>query len=66
MYMNSFKSLTDNELLLLYKQGNVAAFEALVLRHKDRLYTSIIFLVKDEWLAEDIFQETFLKALYCV
>ena len=61
--MNSFKSLTDNELLLLYKQGNVAAFEALVLRHKDRLYTSIIFMVKDEWLAEDIFQDTFYKVI---
>lgn len=66
MYMNSLTSLTDNELLLHYKQGNVKAFETLVLRHKDRVYSSIYFLMKDEWIAEDIFQETFLKALHCV
>lgn len=64
--MNSLTTISDNELLVLYKQGNVAAFETLVLRHKDRVYSSIYFLVKDEWLAEDIFQETFLKAINCV
>lgn len=64
--MSALSSFSDNELLLQYKQGNVSAFETLVYRHKDRVYSSIYFMVKDQWLAEDIFQETFLKALHSV
>jgi len=37
--------------------------EVLVLRHKDKLYTSIYFLVKDKYLAEDIFQDVFIKII---
>lgn len=37
--------------------------ETLVLRHKNRIYTSIKFLVKDEYLAEDILQETFIRII---
>ena len=35
----------------------------LVLRHKDKLYTSILFLVKDKYLAEDIFQDVFIRII---
>ena len=37
--------------------------EALVLRHKDKLYTSILFLVKDKYLAEDIFQDVLINII---
>jgi RNA polymerase sigma-70 factor (ECF subfamily) len=43
--------------------GNLEALEALVLRHKDKLYTSILFLVKDKYLAEDIFQDVFIRII---
>jgi RNA polymerase sigma-70 factor (ECF subfamily) len=54
---------TDHELIHLFVDGNTEALEALVLRHKDKLYTSILFLVKDKYLAEDIFQEVFIRII---
>jgi RNA polymerase sigma-70 factor (ECF subfamily) len=57
----SFK--TDNELIQLFREGNLDALEMLVLRHKDKLYTSILFLVKDKYLAEDIFQDVFIRII---
>ena len=44
---SSLRTKTDHELIHLFKDGNLDALEALVLRHKDKLYTSILFLVKD-------------------
>ena len=61
--MNHLSKLSDHELINLFNAGNVNAFEALVLRHKDKLYTSILFLVKDKYLAEDIFQDVFIRAI---
>jgi RNA polymerase sigma-70 factor (ECF subfamily) len=43
--------------------GDLHALEALVIRHKDKLYTSILFLVKDKYLAEDIFQDVLIKII---
>lgn len=54
---------TDHELLTRYKAGDTEALNNLILKHKDRVYTSIIILVKDQYLAEDIFQETFIKVI---
>jgi RNA polymerase sigma factor (sigma-70 family) len=54
---------TDHELIRLFTGGQAEALEALVLRHKDKLYTSILFLVKDKYLAEDIFQEVFIRVI---
>jgi len=53
--------LTDQELIPLYLQGNQSAFEILLSRHKDKIYTSIYLFVKDNELAEDIFQDVFIK-----
>src|SRR3954465_7818537 len=61
--MKAFVKKTDNELITLFNTGDVNALEALVLRHKDKLYTSIFFLVKDKYLAEDIFQDVFIKII---
>ncbi|WP_205573343.1 RNA polymerase sigma factor [Flavisolibacter nicotianae] len=55
--------LSDHELINLFNTGNVNAFETLVLRHKDKLFTSILFLVKDKYLAEDIFQDVFIRVI---
>lgn len=59
----STQTLTDQQLVDLYLQGNEKGLESLLLRHKSKLFTSIIVIVKDKALAEDIFQETFFKVI---
>ena len=54
---------SDQELINQYLSGNQLALERLILRHKNKVFTSIYLMVKDEFLAEDIFQETFIKAI---
>ncbi len=61
--MKAFNKKTDHELIHLFTDGNLDALETLVLRHKDKLYTSILFLVKDKYLAEDIFQDVFIRII---
>ena len=61
--MNTFNKKTDHELIHLFMDDNLNALETLVMRHKDKLYTSILFLVKDKYLAEDIFQEVFIRVI---
>lgn len=61
--MKSHYVKTDNELIHLFMDGDMAALETLILRHKDKLYTSILFLVKDKYLAEDIFQDVLIKII---
>ncbi len=61
--MKALSKKTDHELIHLFTEGNVDALEILVLRHKDKLYTSILFLVKDKYLAEDIFQDAFIRII---
>jgi RNA polymerase sigma factor (sigma-70 family) len=55
--------LTDPELIHAYTHGNEQALETLIRRHKDKVYTSVYMLVKDKYLAEDIFQDAFLKMI---
>ena len=54
---------TDQVLVQNFLNGDSIAFEKLLLRHKNRVYAFIISKVKDPALAEDIFQETFLKVI---
>lgn len=61
--MKSLLHKTDHELIHLFIDGDGSALEALVLRHKDKLYTSILFLMKDKYLAEDIFQDVLIKII---
>ena len=56
-------SLNDSELLSAYVKGNEEAFAELVNRHKDRVFTTILLIVKDRYLAEDLMQEVFIKAI---
>jgi RNA polymerase sigma factor (sigma-70 family) len=61
--MPSLTSLNDHELVNSFVSGNINALETLILRHKDKIYTSILFLVKDQYLAEDIFQDAFIRII---
>lgn len=61
--MNDLKQMTDDMLVSLYVGGNNSAFDVLLNRHKDRLYSYIYFIVRSREVAEDIFQETFVKAI---
>jgi RNA polymerase sigma factor (sigma-70 family) len=59
----NIKALSDQELIELYLTGNENSFEVLLTRHKNKIYTSIYLFVKDHDLAEDIFQEVFIKII---
>lgn len=55
------QKLTDQELIKTYLNGHDKAFEVLLKRHKDKIYTSIYLFVKDSEKANDIFQDVFIK-----
>jgi len=57
------KTLNDRDLVRSYLSGNERAFEELLSRHKSKIYTSIYLFVKEKSLAEDIFQDTFIKII---
>lgn len=61
--MQSSKSCTDQDLIRTYICGEERAFEILLNRHQGKIYTSIYMFVKDTDLANDIFQETFIKVI---
>ncbi|MBL7700861.1 MAG: sigma-70 family RNA polymerase sigma factor [Ferruginibacter sp.] len=61
--MKNLITLTDEQLIALFKEGNTYAMEVLVNRHKERIHTSIYLMVKDKYLAEDIFQDLFIKVI---
>lgn len=61
--MRSIIDLTDQQLIQLFINGNSEALEELVHRHKERIFTSIVLLVKDKSLAEDIFQDVFIRII---
>lgn len=54
---------SDSQLVSLYQTGNEEAFEMLLHRHKSRIYTAIYMIVKDRYEAEDLLQDTFIKAV---
>ena len=57
------QQLNDKELIQEYLKGNDKAFEILLNRHRDKIYTSIYLFTKDPDLSEDIFQEVFIKII---
>lgn len=61
--MQKLKQLTDEQLVAAYATGSNEAFDTLLNRHSTRLFTYILHIVKDSALADDIFQETFVKAI---
>ncbi|MBO6287375.1 MAG: sigma-70 family RNA polymerase sigma factor [Prevotella sp.] len=61
--MNSFSQMTNEELALSYVEGNNRAFDELLRRTQSELFTYILCVVHDEEMANDIFQETFVKVI---
>lgn len=55
--------LTDNELIASYQSGNEHALRTLIARYEKRLFSYIMLSVKNKELAEDIFQDTFIKVI---
>ncbi len=64
--MKSLVQLTDEELVKLYVDGKNEAFDILLSRHKNKVFSYIFFIVHDKVLTEDIFQETFVKAIITI
>ena len=60
------RNVADETLVALYAQGNNEAFDLLLERHKERIYSYIYYNVHKEEVAEDIFQETFVKAIVTI
>lgn len=60
------KNLTDDVLVTLYSKGHNEAFDELLSRHKDKLYTYIYMIVQNREMAEDIFQDTFTKVIVTI
>lgn len=58
--------LTDDQLVAAYAKGDNEAFDTLLNRHQSNIYNYILRLVKDEDVANDIFQETFVKAIMTI
>ena len=55
--------ISDQELIRNYLDGNEACLEMLIKRHKRKVFTSILMVVNDRYIAEDLFQETFIKVV---
>ena len=64
--MKMIKDKSDDQLISLYVDGNNEAFDSLLERHKDRVFAYIYHSVKNEELADDIFQDTFVKAIMTI
>ncbi|MCF2578102.1 MAG: sigma-70 family RNA polymerase sigma factor [Prevotella sp.] len=61
--MKKLQDMTDEELALSYIDGNNRAFDLLLLRNQSNIYSYILFIVHDRETAEDLFQDTFVKAI---
>ncbi len=61
--MKKFEGMTDEALAILYVKGNNSAFDELLERTQTKLFTYIMFVVHDHDVADDIFQETFVKVI---
>ena len=61
--MSKIPMMEDKDLVRLYQNGNQEAISELVKRYKQRIHSTIFFLVKKQELAEDLFQETFIKII---
>ena len=61
--MQKLTNLTDEQLVRAYVDGNNAAFDTLLRRHQSKLFSYILRIVKNRDIADDIFQETFVKII---
>src|SRR4051812_48300806 len=63
LFMKTLVLETDSLLIQQFRNGNDKALEVLIWRYKEKIFSSILFLVKDKYLAEDLFQDTFIKII---
>ena len=61
--MKNLIVMTDEELAMDYVNGNNRAFDELLFRHQSKLFSYILFVVRDREIADDLFQETFVKVI---
>ena len=61
--MLKISEMTDEELAMAYVNGNNKAFDLLLERNQSKLFSYILFIVHDKEMAEDLFQETFVKII---
>ncbi len=61
--MTNYSMITDEQLVALFCAGQNEAFDELLLRYKDKLYAYIAFYTKNNDITDDLFQETFVKAI---
>ena len=61
--MDVYSKMTDEELAIAYIKGDNNAFDLLLSRNQQRLYSYILFVVHDSEMAEDVFQDTFVKVI---
>ena len=61
--MKCLNNLTDQQLIHMYMEGDADALATIIVRYKDKIFTSIYLLVKDRYLAEDIFQDVFIRVI---
>ena len=61
--MANYSSMTDEQLVKAYADGSNSAFDILLKRHQNRIFNYILRIIKNEDIANDIFQETFVKAI---
>lgn len=61
--MKNLNQFTDEQLVKLYEEGKNEAFEILLTRYKSKVYSYIFIIVRNRELTEDIFQDTFVKAI---
>ncbi len=64
--MNTLKSMTDEQLVVLYAKGENAAFDVILNRYKSSIHSYIYYIVRNRDLTEDIFQETFVKVIMTI
>lgn len=64
--MENLNVLTDDMLVARYQGGDDEAFDELLVRYQGKLYNYILFAVRNQELAEDLFQETFVKAIVTI
>lgn len=61
--MENLNLMTDEELAIMYVDGDNKAFDLLLSRNQEKLFTYILFVVRDSEMANDMFQETFFKVV---
>ena len=64
--MQKMTRLADEKLVAAYANGDNAAFDTLLRRHQNRVFTYILNIVKNKDVADDVFQETFVKAIMTI